>query len=111
MNWDKIEQLLHIGSMTAEHGPRYAPITAAAQLELEQHLAEAVKAIVDKKKADIAAAQKAEAEAEKAATAEADKAKADAAAKVRLEEAQKRDTPRPFTPAPVDDADPSFRRI
>ena len=81
MNWDKIEQLLHIGSMTTEHGPKYAPIAAAAQLELEQHLADAVKAIEEKKKADIAAAQKVEAEAEKAATAEADKAEAAARAK------------------------------
>lgn len=53
MDWDHIEQLLNIGKLSAEHGPRYTPIVSAVQLELEQHLAEAKKIVEEKAKAEV----------------------------------------------------------
>lgn len=53
MDWDKIEQLLNIGKLSAEHGPRYTPIVSAIQLELEEHLAEAKKIVDNKAKAEV----------------------------------------------------------
>lgn len=53
MDWDKIEQLLNIGKLSAEHGPRYTPIVSAVQLELEEHLAEAKKVVEDRAKAEV----------------------------------------------------------
>lgn len=51
MDWNKIGLLLHVVKNTSEHSPKYAPIIAAAQLELEEHLAEAKKIMEDKAKA------------------------------------------------------------
>lgn len=68
MDWSKIEQLLHVVGQTADHGPKYAPIITAAQLELEEHLAEAKKVVEEntaKRVADAALEAKKKAEAQK----------------------------------------------
>ncbi len=75
MNWDKIEQLFNIGTAAQVHGPKYASIISAAQLELEEHVAEAQKVIEAKRKADEEEAGRLRAEAANKARVEAEKAK------------------------------------
>lgn len=73
MDWDHIEQLLNIGKLSAEHGPRYTPIVSAVQLELEEHLAAAKKIVEDRAKAEVEEFNRKKAEAaDKALKAEED---------------------------------------
>lgn len=111
MDWDKIEQLFNIGSAAQEHGPKYASIAAAAQLELEEHLKTATKTLEEKRTADeeeagrqrAEAANKAQTEAEVQKAEEEERKAAQAAAKVEPIK------PTPYPPSRTEDSD--FRRI
>lgn len=103
MDWDHIEQLLNIGKLSAEHGPRYTPIVSAVQLELEEHLAEAKKVVEDKAKAEVE---------------EFNRKKADAVSRTRKEEEEAfAFKPRPNLESKIEpeqtsaSSDPAIRRI
>lgn len=69
MDWNKIEQLLNIGKVASEHGPKYTPIVSAVQLELEQHLAEAKKVVEDQTQQAVDRRAKIDSDAKAAADA------------------------------------------
>lgn len=52
MDWNKIGALFTISKMATEHGPKYAPISQAIEIELKGHVTEAQKIVQDKNKAD-----------------------------------------------------------
>jgi ElaB/YqjD/DUF883 family membrane-anchored ribosome-binding protein len=77
MDWNKIEQLLNIGSKAAEHGPKYTPLVSAVQAELEEHVDAAKKMLAEKAKAAEEEAGRLRAEAANKAREEAEKLKAE----------------------------------